>query len=192
VMFFLSSQSPSIYGETLFLEAAPPFLPQTTTPPPTGTVNFTWGEGKSIGSAPVSDPYNGVALLTRSKLNVGSYPLTAVYSGDGTNPSATSGVLNQVIVQATSSATITSSPNPSQLGEAVTFTATITSPTVVPTGPVTFMVGNKVVGTAQLNGRKARFTTSTLPSGVSAVTATFYGDSNIAGSSASVTQTVQP
>jgi hypothetical protein len=191
-MFFLSSQSPSIYGETLILEAAPPFPPQTTTQPPTGTVTFTWGEGKSIGSAPVSDPYNGVALLTRSKLNVGFYPLTAVYSGDGTNPSAMSGVLNQVIVQATSSATLTSSPNPSQLGEAVTFTATITSPTVVPTGPVTFMAGNKVLGTAQLSSRKAKFTTSTLPASVTAVTATFYGDSNIAGSSATVTQSVQP
>ena len=73
---------------------------------------------------------------------------------------------------------------------AVTFTATITSPTVMPTGPVTFAVGKTVLGTAQLGGGKAKFSTSTLAGGATKVTATCYGDSNIAKSSASVTQTV--
>jgi Bacterial Ig-like domain (group 3) len=68
--------------------------------------------------------------------------------------------------------------------------AKITSPTVIPTGPVTFMVGKKVLGTAQLGSGKAKFTTSTLPPGSTKVTATYYGDSNIAKSSASVVQRV--
>jgi hypothetical protein len=41
------------------------------------------------------------------------------------------------------------------------------------------------------SGGKAKFTTSTLAVGSTKVTATYQGDSNIAGSSASVTQTVQ-
>jgi len=73
----------------------------------------------------------------------------------------------------------------------VTFTAAITSPTAKPTGPVTFAVGKTVLGTAQLSGGKAKFTTSTLSVGSTNVTATYYGNSNIAKSSASVTQTVQ-
>jgi large repetitive protein len=100
--------------------------------------------------------------------------------------------MSQVVNQATSSATLTSSPNPSRSGQAVTFTATITSPTAKPSGPVTFAVGKTVLGTAQLNAGKAKFTTSTLAVGSTKVTATYGGDSNIATSSASVTQTVQP
>ena len=72
----------------------------------------------------------------------------------------------------------------------MTFTAKITSPTVVPTGPVTFKVGNTVLGTAQLSGGKATFTTSTLPVGSTIVTVTYPWNSNIASSSASITQTV--
>jgi hypothetical protein len=110
--------------------------------------------------------------------------------GDANNLSSTSAVLNQVVVQTTSTATLTSSLNPSAEGQAVTFTATISSPTVRPTGPVTFTVGKTVFGTAQLVGGRARLTTSSLAVGSTKVTATYLGNSNIAKSSASVTQTV--
>jgi hypothetical protein len=132
-----------------------------------------------------------VATLTVSTLSADTYPLTAAYLGDANNTTSTSAVLNQVIKEITSTAALTSSPNPSTQGQAVTFTATITSPTVTPTGPVTFMAGKTVLGTAQLSGGKAKFTTSTLPVGSTTVTATYYGDSNITESAASVTQTVQ-
>jgi hypothetical protein len=84
------------------------------------------------------------------------------------------------------------SPNPSMVGEAVTFTAKISSPTVTPTGPVTFTAGKTVLGTAQLSGGKATFMTSLLPAGSDVVTATYCGDSTIAKSSASVKPVVQP
>ncbi|MGA9449614.1 MAG: Ig-like domain-containing protein, partial [Candidatus Sulfotelmatobacter sp.] len=64
-------------------------------------------------------------------------------------------------------------------------------PTVRPTGPVTFTAGKTVLGTAQLSNGRAKFTTSTLPVGSTTVTATYYGDSNIAESSALVIQKVQ-
>jgi Bacterial Ig-like domain (group 3)/FG-GAP-like repeat/FG-GAP repeat len=133
---------------------------------------------------------SGVATLTKSNLNADNYPLTAVYIGDASNLGSTSPVLKQVVTQATSSATLTSLPNPSTSGQAATFTATITSPTAKPAGPVTFAVGKTVLGTAQLSGGKAKFTTTTLAGGTSKVTATYGANSNIAGSSASVTQTV--
>jgi hypothetical protein len=100
--------------------------------------------------------------------------------------------VNQVIQETTSSASLISSQSSSTHGEAVAFTATVTSPTVVPTGPVTFAAGKTVLGTAQLSNGKAKFTTSSLPTGSNTVTATYLGDSNIAGSTATVTEVVQP
>ena len=156
---------------------------------PKGTVNFTW-DGYSLGTATLNS--TGVATLTKSNLNAYTYPLTATYSGDANNANSTSAILNQVVRETTSAAKLTSSPNPSTKGQAVTFTATITSPTVVPTGPVTFTSGTTVLGTAQLSEGKATLKTSTLAAGSTTVKATYSGDSNIAESSASVTQTVQP
>lgn len=66
------------------------------------------------------------------------------------------------------------------------------SPTVIPSGPVTFKTGTTVLGTAQLSSGKAIFTTSALTVGSTVVKVTYNGNSNINGSSASVTQTVQP
>src|SRR5215470_1077517 len=76
------------------------------------------------------------------------------------------------------------------LGQAVTFTATITSPTVTVTGPVTFAAGNMLLGTAQLSRGTATFTTSALPTGSTRVQVTYSGNSNVAKSSTSLTQTV--
>jgi hypothetical protein len=132
-----------------------------------------------------------VGTLNKSNLNADAYPLIAVYLGDASNARSTSPILNQVVNETTSAATLTSSPNPSTQGQAVTFTAKIASPTVTPTGPVTFTAGKTVLGTAQLSGGNAKFTTSTLAVGSTIVKATYYGDSNIAKSSATVTQTVQ-
>jgi hypothetical protein len=113
-----------------------------------------------------------------------------VYKGDANNLGSWSPVLNQLVLETTSTATLTSSPNPSTHGQAVTFTAKIMSPTVTPTGQVTFTVGKTVLGTAQLSGGTAKLTISSLAVGSTKVTATYYGDSNISQSSASVTQTV--
>jgi Big-like domain-containing protein len=131
-----------------------------------------------------------VASLTKSSLNADPYNLLATYNGDVNNLRSTSPVLNQAVLQTTSAAAITPSRNPSTVGQAVTFTAKITSPTVMPTGPVTFTAGNAVLGTAQLSGGKATLTTSSLPAGASLVTVTYNGSSNIAKNTATVMQMV--
>ena len=184
-----STLNPSTYGQTVVFRGAV----KTTGPvPPTGTVVFG-GSGSfgtfAIGTAQLN---GGVATLTKSNLNAGPYPLTAVYKGDVNNAPSTSSVLSQTVLQAKTAATITSSLNPSTVGQAVTFTAKITSPTVLPTGPVTFTGGTVVLGTVLLSGGKATFTTSSLPPGSNAVKVTYLGNSNIAKSSAAVTQVVQP
>jgi len=180
-----SSLNPSIYGQKVTWSAT---VTSSGSFMPTGKVRFMWS-GYTIGSAALNS--SGVATLTRSNLNAATYPLTAVYAGDAANLSSTSTVVNQVVLETTSKAQLTSSPNPSMQGQAVTFTATISSPTVIPTGPVTFLAGTTVLGTAQLGGGKAKLVISSLPVGSTKVTVKYNGDSNITKSSASVTQTVQ-
>jgi hypothetical protein len=183
-----SNLNPSIYGQKVIFSAR---VTTTGPVPPTGSVVFTWqffAETFTIGTATLNS--NGVATLVKTGLNADLYPLTAVYRGDVNNLGSASPVLNQTVLPTTSAATITSSLNPSRFGQAVTFTVKIHSPTVMATGPVTFTAGARVLGRAQLSGGRATFTTSSLAAGSTRVTVTYYGDSNIAKSSASVTQTV--
>jgi len=183
-----SSLNPSIYGQRVTFTA---HVTTSGPVPPTGTVAFQssgiWGTF-TLGNAALSA--SGFATLSKSNLNAGPYPLTAVYKGDASSVPSTSVVLNQTVLQAKTAATIASSMNPSAVGQAVTFTAKISSPMVLPTGPVTFTAGTTVLGTVQLSGGKATYTTSSLPAGSNAIKVTYQGNSNIARSSAVVTQVV--
>jgi hypothetical protein len=89
--------------------------------------------------------------------------------------------------------TLTSSPNPSTHGQAVTFTAAVGSSSGArPDGEqVSFMKGKTVLGTGTLSGGTATFTTSSLPTGTNMIQAVYGGDNNFAGSkSKTLTQTV--
>ena len=78
--------------------------------------------------------------------------------------------------------TVTSSKNPSNFGDAVTFTATVAS-TGIPTGSVTFNDSTTVLGTAALNGSGvATFTTSSLAIGNHTITAQYAGNTNFTAS----------
>jgi hypothetical protein len=84
---------------------------------------------------------------------------------------------------------LAASPNPSNDGQSVTFTATV-SPAAA-TGTVTFFDGVNAVGTATLGGGLASLSTATLSVGSHSVTAVYGGDSSYgASTSPIVTQTV--
>ena len=87
--------------------------------------------------------------------------------------------------------TLTSSSNPSILGQPVTFTATVGATGGTPTGVVTFSDGSTVLGTVTLSGGIASITTSSLAAGAHTITASYGGDPTSAPSSATLTQTVQ-
>jgi len=85
---------------------------------------------------------------------------------------------------------LTSSPNPSSLGQGVTLTASVAPLTA--TGTVTFKHGSTTVGTGVLSHGQATFSTSTLPAGSHSLTAVYRGDANDDPStSAAVIQVVQ-
>ncbi len=88
--------------------------------------------------------------------------------------------------------TLSSSPDPSQSGQTVTFTAIVSSSNGAPPDgePVTFEDGGAKLGTGNLGGGIATFTASMLTAGTHTITATYGGDQNFGSSSASLTQTV--
>jgi uncharacterized repeat protein (TIGR01451 family) len=104
----------------------------------------------------------------------------------GNDASGTPSVLMNTTVtggQSSTTTSLTSSANPAQYGQPVTFTAVVRASSGTPTGTVTFEDGNTVLGTAALdyNG-VATFTISTLSLGSHSITAVYSGDSNDLGS----------
>jgi len=126
---------------------------------PTGTITFLDGS-TVLGTAPLNA--SGIATLTVSFSTPGTHPLTASYPGAGGFSAATSPVVNQVVQNFATTATLTSSINPVLISSSTVLTATITSPAGTPTGTVTFFDGGKSIGAGTLNS-----------SGVATLTYTF-------------------
>jgi hypothetical protein len=114
-------------------------------------------------------------------------PLQSAYGGNGD-----AFVTNMHIPVVTTTTTLSSSPNPSTYGQAVTFTAVVSSSAAAPPDGevVTFMKGKTVLGTGTLSGGSASFTTSTLKVGTMSVKAVYGGDSNFAGSTSKAVKQV--
>ncbi|WP_042423727.1 Ig-like domain-containing protein, partial [Streptacidiphilus anmyonensis] len=97
-------------------------------------------------------------------------------------------------VKAASSTTLTSSPNPSQPGQTVTYLARVSGAGPArPTGAVTFADGGTPIGTVALFPDGVALLTQTYAgAGRHTVTATYAGDRDYEGSASAVlTQTVQ-
>ena len=146
---------------------------------PTGTVTFMNGT-TTLGTGTLND--TGVATLSVSSLAVGTQSLTAVYGGDTNFTTSTSTAVSQVVNQANSNTTVTSSLNPSTSGASVTFTATVaaTSPGAgTPTGTVNFLDNGTQIGTGTLDSSgTATYATSTLTTGTHPITVAYLGDTN--------------
>jgi hypothetical protein len=173
----VSSKNPSIFGTAVTFTA-------TVTSSATGTVAFSDGAAL-LGSVALS---GGTAALTTSGLAAGAHSITAVYGGDANFAGSTSPVLTQTVGKVASSTSVVSSNNPSILGTAVTFTATVTSSA---TGTVAFNDGAALLGSVALSGGTAALTTSGLSAGAHSITAVYNGDANFGSStSPALTQTV--
>ena len=177
----MSSVNPSLLGQPITFTAT---VTPTSGAVPTGTVTFQH-LGTVLGPAATLNS-SGVASFTTSTLSVGTSHITAVYSGSATDNGSTSAAVAQVIQKDPTTTTLTSNPNPSALGQLITFTATVT-PTygaAVPTGTVTFKHLGTVLGpaaTLDSNG-VASLTTSTLSLGTAHITAVYSGSTTDIGS----------
>ncbi len=182
-----SSSNPSAYGQPVNFTAV---VSSNDGAPPDGeTVMFikgakVWATGTLSG---------GSATFTTSTLSLGNHVITAVYAGDSNFGASTSKAVKQVVNKATTTTSLASSQNPSKVGLAVTFTASVTPEfSGAVKGTVTFYDGTTALKTVTLIAGTAQFTTSKLTSGMHSITATYNGTPSLSGSSDSLTQTVQP
>ena len=133
---------------------------------------------------------NGIAQLATSVLSVGSHPITAVYSGNGSYSSSTSNLVTQVVgCLGTQTVMLSASPNPAVQGNVVTFIVGVSvnpagsSVNGVPTGSVAFYdtvngVGPTPIGTVALSNGLAILNISTLTVGTHSITAAYSGADN--------------
>ena len=163
---------------------------------PTGSVMFFDGQpgsgGTQIGATQTLS--GGQASVTVSTLPVGSRAIYAVYQPSGPFSPITSAAYNETVKAQpreprgnssgnpnpdTTVTSLSSSANPSNPGQPLTFTATVTaSGGPVPGGDVTFMQGATILGTVPLTGGgTATLTTSALPPGSDPITASYGGSS---------------
>jgi hypothetical protein len=170
-----SSVNPSSFGQKITFTAK-------VTPQFGGTVtgNVVFKDGTTtLGAGAIS---GGKATLSVSLSHPGNHSMTATYAGNGSLVGSTSPALTQVVHKANTKTTLTSAPNPSKSGHAVTFTATITPNfTGAPTGTVRFRDNTTatVLGTGAVNAtRHATFTTTKLAVGTHSVSAIYGGDTN--------------
>jgi len=139
----------------------------------------------AIPHAIIGSPSN---VFTISGPNVG---------GNGVNRVSTNlfNITGKLFVRGSTTTTLTSSLNPSNVGQAVTLTATVAAvapATGVPTGTVAFKDGALTIGTATVGATgTATLVTSTLTAGSHPLTAVYSGSLDfLTSTSAVVTQTV--
>jgi Big-like domain-containing protein/VCBS repeat protein/FG-GAP repeat protein len=132
---------------------------------------------------------SGTAAYTTSSLSAKTHTIKATYAGDPTFKPST-GLVTQVVNKYPTTTSLTSSPNPSHSGQAVTFTAQVTSSGPAPTGKVKFLDGALAIGSATLSGGVAKLTKSTLAVGTHPITAEYLSDAFSAKSTSSVVNQV--
>jgi sugar lactone lactonase YvrE len=204
---FTAEPNPAFAGQVVTLTAAvtpaptgraPTLRPAVAPGPifsPFGTVSFFNGI-TLLGTVNVDS--SGFATFTSGSLPTGALSVTAVYSGNagsvGSTSAAQTVIINALGVNTTTTTTtLAATPNPATTGQTVTLTATVApAPTGSPIGALSFYNGATLLGMGILNSSGiATFTTASLPTGASALTAVYAGNAGFAAStSPAVSETV--
>ena len=181
-----SSLNPSVAGQSVTFTAV---VTSGSPGTPTGTVTFRRGQ-TPLGTVSMT---SGQATYSTSTLPAGSLGITVVYSGDAQFITSTSASLNQVVNKASTTTTLDATPNPPNLNQPITFTATVvTSTGATATGSVALKEGSTTIAPSALSGGTAIFTISSLSAGKHNLKAVYGGDaSNLNSTSNTYQQTVR-
>ncbi len=174
------------------------------------------GFGTATGSVILTDDGRGVPgnpfrlnsegnTLTPNSINtfsVGTHTIRATYTGDLSFLPNEAKPMSFVITKGVTSVTLTASPATAAVGASVALTATVGTSSFgnPPTGKVTFTAGGKKLGTVTVTGSSnpnsglasatATISTTSLPAGADAITATYSGDQNYDGAAAAISVTI--
>ncbi len=148
---------------------------------------------------PVSFTASGSCIIAGtlvSPVGLGSCTITAHQGGNTTYDPAPD-VQQTFSIKANTAIAVSSSANPSVIGKVVTLSARVTSlagtglSSVTPTGTVSFAIDGAVAGSSPVDANGvASITTSGLGGGIHHVIATYGGDGNLLGASASFDEKV--
>jgi hypothetical protein len=181
-----SSLNPSYVTQTVTYTA----IVTASSGTPTGSVAFTDGK-KNVATVTLA---NGQAAYSVTYSTAGAHNIVAAYSGDNNDQGSTSNSLREVVkkLPAKSTTTLITSGSPSQSGQIVTFTASVSSQFGTPPDgeTITFTSGKSPIGTGALSGGVATLSTSSLPVGTHNIRAAYSGDATFAASTGHVTQVV--
>jgi hypothetical protein len=179
-----TSGSPSFVGQPVTFTAT---VTSTHGTIPDGEL-VTFYDGRTVlGSVALA---GGTATYTTSSLPAKTHFIKTTYAGDATfEPSA--GLVKQVVDKYPTTTTLSSSLNPSNYGQAVTFTARVAPTGPYPlTGKVVFKDGTIGIGSATLSSGVATLTKSKLAVGTHPITAQYTGDAASGKSTSSVVDQV--
>jgi sugar lactone lactonase YvrE len=150
--------------------------------------NITFSEGTTVYGI-VAINSTGDTILPLTTLSAGSHVITASYAGNTNYASSSSAVLNEIVLSTATMITLSSPTTTTLAGEPASFIAVVSSSTATPSGTVAFQNGGVNIGQAQLNAEgSASFSTTTLPVGVSTITAIYSGSQNYNTSTSSPLQ----
>ena len=156
----------------------------------TGTVRFST-DGLNLGTFPLGT--TGLAGTSGTVIGPGSHTYVAAYSGDPSFDPNTGSLTVTTSKAATTSGIVASTNVYTGTPIVVTLTVNTVSAGVAPTGVVTLVSGNTVLGSANIAGTAGTDTvpaaatasislSTTIPAGESTVTAVYAGDANYGGS----------
>jgi hypothetical protein len=131
-----------------------------------------------------------IAQLKTATLTPGTHNLYAVYGGGGSFQASTSSSIPVTVGLQQPNVTGASSPNPVLVGQPVTFSVTVVTPSIRPTGTVTFVAGTTTLGTSTVDASgnaSLLYTFSTV--GTQTIMASYAGDANTAAASVAITAT---
>lgn len=142
---------------------------------PSGNVIFTID---GVAQSPVALA-GGTASITSSTLASGNHTVSARYEGT-TNFLSSTGALSSayVVARAAPSLSVSSSTNPSVLGQSVQLTANVTATSGTPSGTVIFTIDGADQPAATLSGGRATLTLPSLAVGDHTVSVRYSGDTN--------------
>jgi Bacterial Ig-like domain (group 3) len=183
-----SSASPVAIGQNVTFTAT---VTRTGTAfVPIGSVSFFNGS-TLLGSAKLNS--SGQATLATSFSTAGIDVITAVYYGDLNFNTSVSPIFDETVGPTTTTLT-DNGPNPSNAGQAVSFTAVVSGGSAI-TGETVFIEdasnANAVVASPTLSGGTVTFSVASLNVGTHQLFAVYNGDPTHAGSNSSLSPVTQ-